>query len=285
MKTKKVLTEDEIIEIIEKRLPEIIETHPEVKRKIEEIIEKKTATKDDIKAILLELQKQREETNKRFEMLERENAKRFEAIEKRFEMLERENAKRFEAIERRFEAIDKRFEAMERANAKRFETIERRFESIDKRFEALINEMKKGFEMLDKKIDSRISALGSRWGIFAEDTFRKGFEELLPELGYKVIKWRKMDKACKVFLRPRPAEIDILIRDKKKIAIEIKSSLTLGELEVFERSVRFYEEEEKEKIDKKIIITLFPYPGVESYAKRLKVKIIKSESEAERYLK
>ncbi len=250
---RKTLTEKEIIAIIEKRLPKIIEKHPEVKRKIEEILEKKAATKDDIKAILLELQRQREEANKRFEMLERENAKRFEA--------------------------------MERENAKRFEAIERRFETMERRFEILVKEMRAGFEALDRKIETRISALGSRWGIYAEDAFRKTFEELLPGLGYKVIKWKKIDEKGVIFSRPRPVEIDILIKNKKRIAIEIKSSLTIGELEIFEKSVKFYEREEREKITEKIVVTLFPYPGVEEYAGELKIKVIKSEREAENYLK
>ncbi|RKZ22585.1 hypothetical protein DRQ18_02305, partial [bacterium] len=77
----KQLSEKEVIEIIERELPRIIEKHPEVRMRIEEILERKAATKDDIKAVLLELQRQREETNRRFEAMER----RFEAMERRFE--------------------------------------------------------------------------------------------------------------------------------------------------------------------------------------------------------
>ncbi len=264
MKTEKILTEKDVIQIIEKKLPEIIEKRPEVRRKIEQILEKKSATKDDIKAVLQELARQREELIKLREDFHRHT----EESNRRFEEINR----RFEEINRRFEKTDKRFEEINR----RFEKMDKRFEEINRRFE----EMKEGFMRLDRKID----ALGSRWGYSAEDAFRKGFEEILPDLGYKVIKWRKMDEKGEIFLRPRPVEIDIIIKNKKRIAIEIKSSLTCADVTIFERSIRFYEKIEKEKVDKKIMVTLFPYPGVKEYAKSLKIKVIESGESAKEYL-
>jgi|Deesub1362A_J573_1020465.scaffolds.fasta_scaffold08816_2 hypothetical protein len=277
MKTKKIFTEEEIIKIIEKELPKIIEKKPEVKIKIQEIVLDKVATKDDIKIlaeqikkIIEQIEKNRKETNERFERLERENAKRFEAIERRFEAMERENAKRFEAIERRFEA-------MERENAKRFE-------AIDKRFEMLIKEMREGFKTMKEYIDSKFDRLGSRWGIVSEESYRKGLEEILTPLGFSVIKWKKMDKRAEVFLTPSIVELDILVKNNKRIAVEIKSSLTKGEVDKFERSVRFYEKEEKQKIDKKIIITFFTYPGAKEYARKLGIKLAESEREIKKFI-
>lgn len=83
MSTKRKFTEKEIIAVVEKKLPKIIEKHPEVERKIEKIIEKKTATKDDIKAILLQIEKNREDTNKRFEVLIKEMRYSFEVLDKK----------------------------------------------------------------------------------------------------------------------------------------------------------------------------------------------------------
>ncbi|MEO0254188.1 MAG: DUF3782 domain-containing protein [candidate division WOR-3 bacterium] len=250
---KKILSEEEIIRIIEEKLPEIIEKYPSVRLKIEELIEKKAATKEEIKEILLELKAQREENSKRFEEIN----------------------KRFEEINKRFEEINKRFEEIER----RFEEINKRFEEIDKRFEVLTLKMENGFKVLR----DTISAIGSRWGVGAEEAFRKGFEEVLSKLDYKVIKWRRFDKNSEFFIYPRTAEIDILIKDKKKIAIEVKSSLTLGDIESFERSVRFYEKEEREKIDEKIIVAIFPYPETEEYARNLNIKLIKGIEKGREY--
>ncbi len=294
----KTLSEKEIIKIIEKNLPKIIEKHPEVRRKIEEILEKKAATKDDIKAILFELRKQREElikqreelmkqreeTNKRFEEIN----KRFEEINKRFENLEKDINKRFEEINKRFEEINRRFEEInkrfEEIN-KRFENLERntnrRFEEINKRFEKLEFHMFEGF----KRMERTISAIGTRWGYGAEEAFRSGFEDVLSEIGYKVIKWRKMDEKGEFFLSRREGEIDIVIKNKEKIAIEVKSSLSMSEVEDFERCVRFYEKEEGEKITKKIIVAIYPRKGTVEYARKFKIKVIKGLEEGEEYFR
>jgi len=260
MNAKKQLTEEEIIEIIERELPRIIETKPEVRYKIEEILEKKCATKEDIKILLQEIEKNRIETNKRFE-----------AIDKRFEDIN----KRFEAIDKRFEDINKRFEAID----KRFEAIDKRFEAIDKRFETLEKMVFEGFRSMQRTI----SAIGTRWGYGAEEAFRKGFEEVLSEIGYTVMKWRKMDEKGEFFLRKRPAEIDIVIRNQEKIALEVKSSLNFSEVDDFEKSVNFYEREEKTKITKKIIVAIYPRKGVEEYTRQFNIIVIKGLTEAEEY--
>ncbi len=240
----KELTEKDVIEIIEKELPGIIERHPEIKRRIWKILEEKAATKDDIEAILLELQRQREETNKRFE------------------------------------EVNRRFEALQMEMDRRFEEVNRRFEKMDRRFEELTRQMNDGFEVLRKTI----SVVGSRWGIGAEGAFRKGFEKVLADLGYEVVKWKKYDKEGRFFLVPRPVEIDIFIRDNKRIAIEVKSSLTYSEVDGFEKAVRFYEEVEGVRVDERIVVAVYAYPGVLEYASKLGINVILGFDEAREYL-
>ena len=265
----KELTEKDVIEIIEKELPGIIERHPEIKRRIWKILEEKAATKDDIEAILLELQRQREETNKRFE-----------EVNRRFEALQMEMDRRFEEVNRRFEEMDRRFEALQMEMDRRFEEVNRRFEKMDRRFEELTRQMNDGFEVLRKTI----SVVGSRWGIGAEGAFRKGFEKVLADLGYEVVKWKKYDKEGRFFLVPRPVEIDIFIRDNKRIAIEVKSSLTYSEVDGFEKAVRFYEEVEGVRVDERIVVAVYAYPGVLEYASKLGINVILGFDEAREYL-
>ncbi|MEO0263055.1 MAG: DUF3782 domain-containing protein [candidate division WOR-3 bacterium] len=259
----KKLSEKEIIKIIEEKLPEIIEKYPSIRIKIEEIIEKKAVTKEEIKEILLELRKQREDTTGELKTLREDTNRRFE-----------ETNKRFEELNKRFEELNKRFEELR-------EDTNKRFEEINKRFEEITLRMENGFKILR----DTISAIGSRWGVGAEDAFRKGFEEIIQELEYKVIKWKKFDKEAKIFSFPRPAEIDIIIKDKKRIAIEVKSSVSLSDVEEFLKSIKFYEIEENEKIDEKIIVAIFCRPGVEEYIKELNIKLIKGIEETKEYFK
>ncbi|MEO0233409.1 MAG: hypothetical protein ABIL90_05630, partial [candidate division WOR-3 bacterium] len=96
---------------------------------------------------------------------------------------------------------------------------------------------------------------------------------------------KKFDKEAKIFSFPRPAEIDIIIKDKKRIAIEVKSSVSLSDVEEFLKSIKFYEIEENEKIDEKIIVAIFCRPGVEEYIKELNIKLIKGIEETKEYFK
>lgn len=46
-----------------------------------------------------------------------------------------------------------------------------------------------------------------------------------------MVKWRRRDPDGVIFPYPRDVEIDILIKNNKCIAIEVKSSVTKGEVE------------------------------------------------------
>jgi hypothetical protein len=242
------------------------------------------ATKQDFAAILAELKEMRKASDERFAMMDKRfeaSEKRFMAIEKRFEMID----KRFEAIDKRFEAIDKRFEAID----KRFDAIDKRFEAIDRKFEELRADMDKRFEeqredfhlslrlsieALNKSLTEKISALGSRWGIMAEDTFSVALKEILSKAGFVVTKWRKTDSEGIFFLKPRDAEIDILIKDGKRIAVEVKSTIDIGDIEIFERSVRFYERSESVKVDEKFMVGIHLRKDVEEYASKFGIKLL-----------
>jgi hypothetical protein len=251
---RKVLSEKEVIKIIEEKLPELIEKYPLLRLKIEEIIEKKAVTKEEIKEILIELRKQREENSKRFEEIN----KRFEAVDKRFEEIN----KRFEAVDRRFEEMDRRFEALvnelkahKEETAKRFEEINKRFEAVDRRFEELTKEMNKGFELLR----NAITALGARWGIFAEEAFREGMKGVIENLGfpsYEIKKWKTFDEEGYVFGYPHEVEVDIVIKDNKHFLIEIKSSVSDADVLKFKKIGELYE---KKTGVKPQLIIISPY--------------------------
>lgn len=51
------------------------------------------------------------------------------------------------------------------------------------------------------------------------------------------------------------------------------------------KSIKFYEIEENEKIDEKIIVAIFCRPGVEEYIKELNIKLIKGIEETKEYFK
>ncbi|MEO0295163.1 MAG: DUF3782 domain-containing protein [candidate division WOR-3 bacterium] len=227
---KKILSEEDVIKIIEKKLPEIMEKSPLFRLKIEEIIDKRAVTREEIKEILNELKAQREELKlqreelklqrEELKALREDTNKRFEEINKRFEELRKDTNKRFEEINKRFEEINKRFE------------------EVDRRFELLTKEMRDGF----KTLRDAITAVGARWGIFAEEAFRESMKDILKELGfYNVEKWEEYDNEGMIFGYPSIVEVDLVIKDDKHYLIEIKSSVSDGDVLKLKKIGEFYE--------------------------------------------
>ncbi|MCL4557895.1 MAG: DUF3782 domain-containing protein [Deltaproteobacteria bacterium] len=250
------------------------------------------ATRQEFTTLLRELKAMREASDAKFDAMQRDMDRKFEASERRFEAIEgelkamreasdakfdamqRDMDRKFEASERRFEAIEGELKAMREDSDRKFEAIDKRFEAIDKKFEELRIDLDKRFEALDKSLTRKMDMLGSRWGIMAEDSFREGYDQVLKETGYSVVKWKKVDASGTVFSHPREVEIDILITDGRAIAIEVKSSVTKGEVEAFDGTIEFYEKTEGKKIDARFIVGVYPYPGVVEYAKQYGIKVV-----------
>jgi len=118
----------------------------------------------------------------------------------------------------------------------------------------LREDMNRGFELVER----HISALGSRWGIMAENAFRESLRGLLEkELGFKVEKWRTYDEAGIVFGYPSKIEIDITLSNEKLILIEVSSHVKASDILQFKRKAELYEEKTGKRPDRLIIVT--PY--------------------------
>ena len=107
------------------------------------------------------------------------------------------------------------------------------------------------------KFDRTLSAVGSRWGILAEESFRAAMRGVLEDLGYQVKKWRVRDEAGKVYGHSTmqeathdfvlAIEADILIVNDQRILMEIKSSVSRGDVAAFARVGQVYESKERIK--------------------------------------
>ncbi|MEM3761228.1 MAG: DUF3782 domain-containing protein [Archaeoglobaceae archaeon] len=128
------------------------------------------------------------------------------------------------------------------------------FKRHDEEIAKLREEMSEGFKLLR----NQISALGARWGIMSEKAFRNGVEGIVEkEFGAKVERWVKKDFDGFVFGYPSDVEVDVVIRDRRTILVEIKSSISQGDVLVFKRKAEFYEKETGVKPSKLVMVTPF----------------------------
>ncbi|MFP4284520.1 MAG: PD-(D/E)XK nuclease family protein [Desulfovermiculus sp.] len=262
----------EIKDIIKSELPRMMETDPEIREFIfkitRDIYAGKQETESRFDRILNELQREREANDLKW----REQAKRWEANDRKW----LEQAKKWEANDRKWEENTKRWEANDRKwfeQAKKWEANDRKWEENTKRWneqmamwheqekkweenQKEIRSLVKSVEALSRKHDSSIGALGARWGLYSEASFRNGLKAILEDtFEVKVERYQGYDQQGLVFGRPDQVELDVIIANGTVILCEIKSSIDKAGMYIFDRKKEFYEQKHGRKVDRAMVIS------------------------------
>ncbi len=268
------LTEEDLIRLISES--------PTVRHQLTGMMIDTFAEKTDLQAILERMDKQSaeikeqgyriEEQGKRIEEQGKrieEQGKRIEEQGQRIEALREDFNRQFAEHARRMDAIEKQIQTLREDFNRGFALLSRRIDALEERVDILAEKVEKGF----KRVDSHLGAIGARWGMESESAFREGLADILAEeTDLQVVRYHKMDTQGIVFGRPDQIEIDVAIQDGEHTLIEIKSSTSREEVHTFARKVAFYEEEEKVKVKRKIIISPMLGPGAQELAAELKIE-------------
>ena len=146
-----------------------------------------------------------------------------------------------------------------------------------KRTEERVTELAQAQTEARKDVHAHLSAIGARWGIQTEESFRKAIQAILSDFtDLRVERFTAYDTEGEVFGRPDQVEIDVLIRDGRTILGEIKSSMSKGDVYIFERKVAFYERRQGVKADCKIIITPMLDPRAQPVVDELGIQVYAS---------
>ncbi|MEM1653230.1 MAG: DUF3782 domain-containing protein [Ignisphaera sp.] len=144
--------------------------------------------------------------------------------------------------EKRWEENNRRWEE----NNKRWEEAYKRFEAIENELRALREDFNRLHESVTMKMNSferKLMALGARWGIESEEAFREGMRGIVEKiLGVaRTGRWIYRDEAGEVYGYPSIVEVDLAIKDDVHILVEVKSSVSKGDVAVFWRIGKLYE--------------------------------------------
>jgi len=235
---------DRFIARLRKVLPQVLRERPEFAAEVEIHLRNVFATRDDVRAILERLDRQQAEWSERFDRQQAE-----------IKQMQAEWNERFE----RQQAEIKQMQA--EWNRRHDETIRK----LDERIEATKNALM-----------MRLSGIGSRWGIQAEEGFRRGLEALVKEAlpGKQVRKWQAQDEKGQVFGYPRTVELDLVLEDGRATVVEVKASVTASEVREFSRAADFYDRlEGGGKRSRRLMVTAFADERAVEEAQRLKVEI------------
>lgn len=140
-----------------------------------------------------------------------------------------------------------------------------------------IHTLSKGIKELRIAHEKSISAIGARWGMRAEQSFRSALKSILEEEnGVKVEYYVKYDSEGMVFDQPDQIELDIIIKSGKIIVLELKSSVSKGDVFTFSRKISFYEKQEQKSVYRKIIVSpMIDFKALE-FAKKLGIEVCSS---------
>ena len=164
------------------------------------------------------------------------------------------------------ESFDERFDRMmnelaaDRENQRRhwdeqeckWEEQNRKWEEQNRKWDETLHEIRS----IKTKQEQSIGALGARWGIASEASFRAALQGILENSFHvQVLNVNEFDDEGMVFGRPDQVELDVIILNGLLILCELKSSVSKGDMYIFERKVRFYEKRHQRMADRKIIIS------------------------------
>ena len=120
--------------------------------------------------------------------------------------------------------------------------------------------------------------MDTRWGLHSEEAFRNALSGILQEFpsSVKVIhvnEFNESDDNGEVFGRPDQVELDLIIRNGQLLIAEIKSSMSRGDMYLFERKARFYEKQHQRTANRLIVISPMVEQKAQEIAKQLGITI------------
>jgi hypothetical protein len=240
------MNSDALKEAIREELPALLRDDPQLRAFIADLMQDRyadrRATENRFDQVLDELRRDREEQARKWE----------------------EHSKQQKAWGERWDAQLAELKADRIENRRRFERIERNLEAIVKRH------------------DRSIGALGARWGMKSEATYRNALAGVLENhFGVEVMRVDEYDDEGVVFGRPDQVELDVIIKNGLLIIAELKSSIDKAGMYVFERKARFFERRHNRKATRLMVISPMIDPRATKVAEELGIELFSDSEDVE----
>ena len=186
------------------------------------------------------------------------------------EQLIRQTAVTPESFDARFERMLQEFAADRAEQHQRWDEQNRKWDEQNRKNNELLEEIK----LSRSRQDQGIGALGARWGIASEHSFRAALKGILEKsFGVEVLNVNEFDDEGTVFGAPDQVEIDIIIKNGELILCELKSSMSKSDMYTFDRKVRYYERRHQRQVQRKIAVSPMVPPPVRAVADKLGIEV------------
>ena len=235
------MIEAEIKALIQKELPRAIAEEPGVRdfvlRTVSEYYTPRTEFDEKFDRVLNELQRDREEQARKWDEQNckwDEQNRKWDEQNRKFDAFQAEQARKWDEQNRKWEENTQRLDRIEAQNSATLEEIQK----------------------ANRRYESAIGAIGSRWGLYSEASFRNGLQAILGQsFGVEVLNLTLYDQEGEVFGRPEQVELDIIIKNGLTIVCELKSSIDKAGMYIFGRKADFYAKNQNRVVNRKIVIS------------------------------
>ncbi len=264
------MIEAEIKALIQKELPRAIAEEPGVRdfvlRTVSEYYTPRTEFDEKFDRVLNELQRDREEQsrkwdeqNRKFNAFQAEQSHKWDEQNRKFDAFQAEQARKWDEQNRKWDEQNRKWEENNQ-----------RLDRIEAQNSATLEEIQKA----NRRYESAIGAIGSRWGLYSEASFRNGLQAILGQsFGVEVLNLTLYDQEGEVFGRPEQVELDIIIKNGLTIVCELKSSIDKAGMYIFGRKADFYAKNQNRVVNRKIVISPMVDERAVPVAKSLGIEI------------
>jgi hypothetical protein len=209
--------------------------------------------------------------------LARENFAERKETENRFYQLLNELKRDREEQTRKWDEQNRKWAEYTQEQNHKWDEQNRKWDEQNRKWDEAKQEFQQMHEAImaiAQKQDRSIGALGARWGIQSENTFRNALVAILEKsFNVKVINVNEYDDEGTVFGRPDQVELDVIIKNGLLIICEIKSSVSKSDMYTFERKVRFYETRHQRQASRMLVISPMIDARAQSVAQQLGIEV------------
>ena len=202
-----------------------------------------------------------------------ENEQKWAENEQKWAEFKAYSDEKWAAHDARWDANDARWDA----DDLKWEINDIRWVSINSILDDLIAsflEFKKDNLKFDEFMRVKVGALGARWGVATENSYRSMLESILVKsFNVEVQNFIGLDESGTVFGRPDQIELDIIIKNGVLIIMELKSSISKNDLYIFERKVRWYESKFDIIVNRAIVVSPMVDRWAIAVAEKLKIEL------------
>ena len=261
--------EQDLKTLLLQELPDLLQQDPETREQVIRLVTPyfapRTETDSRFDRMMAELQRMREESERKWAEQKQESERKWAELQRMREESERkwqesqtELQRMREESERKWQENQAELRGMREESERRWQEARAESERKWQEGQTRHNQLREETQRAYTKLDNKVNALGARWGIFSEQSFRSALKGILEaSFDVQVLQVNEYDDEGMVFGRPDQVELDVVIKNGLLILCEIKSSISKSEVYTFYRKVQFYEKRHQRKASQMAIISPF----------------------------